>query len=124
MLQGVPVIDYDRLTLGGGAVVLRVLRQRRGRHRHRRGPGQVHAGQRHEDGPVALLNGSPTDNNATLFKEGYEKAIKDAGYNIAADQTCPTGTTPRPARSSSRCTPRPTVTSSASRQPTTVWVAR
>ena len=31
-------------------------------------------------GPVALLNGSPTDNNATLFKQGYEKAIKDAGY--------------------------------------------
>ena len=24
---------------------------------------------------VALLNGSPTDNNATLFKNGYEKVI-------------------------------------------------
>jgi D-xylose transport system substrate-binding protein len=38
---------------------------------------------------VALLNGSPTDNNATLFKQGYEKAIKDGGYTIAADQSVP-----------------------------------
>jgi D-xylose transport system substrate-binding protein len=43
----------------------------------------------HDNGPVALLNGSPTDNNATLFKQGYEKAIKDAGYTIAADQSVP-----------------------------------
>ena len=41
------------------------------------------------EGPVALLNGSPTDNNATLFKQGYEKAITDAGYTIAADQSVP-----------------------------------
>ena len=40
-------------------------------------------------GPVALLNGSPTDNNATLFKQGYETAIKQAGYTIAADQSVP-----------------------------------
>jgi D-xylose transport system substrate-binding protein len=38
---------------------------------------------------VALLNGSPTDNNATLFKQGYEAAIKAAGYTIAADQSVP-----------------------------------
>jgi D-xylose transport system substrate-binding protein len=42
-----------------------------------------------DSGPVALLNGSPTDNNATLFKQGYEKAITDAGYTIAADQSVP-----------------------------------
>ena len=38
---------------------------------------------------AALKNGSPTDSNATLFKEGYEKVIKDAGYTIAADQSVP-----------------------------------
>jgi D-xylose transport system substrate-binding protein len=38
---------------------------------------------------VALLNGSPTDNNATLFKQGHEKAITDAGYEVAADQSVP-----------------------------------
>ena len=38
---------------------------------------------------MALLNGSPTDNNATLFKEGYQKAITGAGYKVAADQSVP-----------------------------------
>ena len=39
--QGVPTIDYDRLTLGGGAAVLRLLRQRQGRQAAGRGPRQV-----------------------------------------------------------------------------------
>ena len=87
--QGVPVIDYDRLTLGGGAdyyvsfdnVAVGTAQ----------GEGLVKCMQANGDksGPVALLNGSPTDNNATLFKQGYEKAIKAAGYTIAADQSVP-----------------------------------
>src|SRR3954453_10232505 len=87
--QGVPVIDYDRLTLGGGAsyyvsfdnVAVGTAQ----------GQGLVKCMQANGDmsGPVALLNGSPTDNNATLFKQGYEKAIKDAGYSVAADQSVP-----------------------------------
>src|SRR3954463_9572407 len=87
--QGVPVIDYDRLTLGGGAsyyvsfdnVAVGTAQ----------GEGLVKCMQANGDssGDVALLNGSPTDNNATLFKQGYEKVIKDAGYNIAADQSVP-----------------------------------
>ena len=87
--QGVPTIDYDRLTLGGGAqyyvsfdnvaVGTKI------------GEGLVTCMQANSanSGPVALLNGSPTDNNATLFKQGYEKVIKDAGYTIAADQSVP-----------------------------------
>jgi len=87
--QGVPVIDYDRLTLGGGAsyyvsfdnvaVGTKI------------GEGLVQCMQKDGDksGPVALLNGSPTDNNATLFKQGYEKAITGAGYSVAADQSVP-----------------------------------
>ena len=87
--QGVPVIDYDRLTLGGGAAyyvsfdnvaVGTTI-----------GEGLVKCMQTNGNtsGPVALLNGSPTDNNATLFKQGYEKVIKDAGYTIADDQSVP-----------------------------------
>ena len=87
--QGVPVIDYDRLTLGGGsnyyvsfdnvAVGSKI------------GEGLVKCMQDNGnmDGPVALLNGSPTDNNATLFKQGYEKVVTDAGYTIADDQAVP-----------------------------------
>jgi D-xylose transport system substrate-binding protein len=87
--QGIAVIDYDRLTLGGGAdyyvsfdnvAVGDAI-----------GTGLVKCMQDNGDksGPVALLDGSPTDNNATLFKQGYEKAIKDAGYTVAADQAVP-----------------------------------
>ncbi len=83
---GIPVIDYDRLTLGGGAnyyvsfdnvAVGTAI-----------GEGLVKGMQANgkTSGPVVLLNGSPTDNNATLFKQGYEKVIKDAGYTVAADQ--------------------------------------
>ncbi|HSK26554.1 MAG TPA: substrate-binding domain-containing protein [Jiangellales bacterium] len=86
---GIPTIDYDRLTLGGGAsyyvsfdnvAVGTAI-----------GEGLVtclqDAGT--TTGSVVLLNGSPTDNNATLFKEGYETAITAAGYTIADDQSVP-----------------------------------
>ena len=87
--QGVPVIDYDRLTLGGGAnyyvsfdnvAVGTAI-----------GEGLVKCMKDNGDssGPVALLNGSPTDNNATLFKQGYEGAITDAGYKVSQDQAVP-----------------------------------
>jgi D-xylose transport system substrate-binding protein len=86
---GVPVIDYDRLTLGGGAqyyvsfdnvAVGTAI-----------GEGLVKclndAGI--TEGPVAYLNGSPTDNNATLFKEGYAAALEGAGFTPTADQAVP-----------------------------------
>ncbi len=87
--QGIKVIDYDRLTLGGGssyyvsfdnvAVGTTI------------GEGLVKCMQDNGNasGNVVLLNGSPTDNNATLFKQGYEKVIKDAGYTITEDQAVP-----------------------------------
>jgi D-xylose transport system substrate-binding protein len=86
---GIPTIDYDRLTLGGGAeyyvsfdnvAVGTAI-----------GEGLVSCLQADgvDEGDVVLLNGSPTDNNATLFKEGYEAAVTGAGYGIAADQSVP-----------------------------------
>jgi D-xylose transport system substrate-binding protein len=87
--QGVPVIDYDRLTLGGGAdYYVSFDNVKVGTAI---GDGLVKCMQQNgkNSGPVALLNGSPTDNNATLFKQGYEKAIKAAGYTVAADQSVP-----------------------------------
>ena len=87
--QGIKTIDYDRLTLGGDATyyvsfdnVAVGTAQGEGLVKCMQDLGK-------KDGPVALLNGSPTDNNATLFKQGYEAAIKGAGYTIAADQSVP-----------------------------------
>ncbi len=86
---GIPVIDYDRLTLGGGAkyyvsfdnvAVGTAI-----------GEGLVKGLQAagKTTGNVLELNGSPTDNNATLFKEGYDKAIKAAGYTVTDSQAVP-----------------------------------
>jgi D-xylose transport system substrate-binding protein len=72
---GIPTVDYDRLTLGGGAdvyvsfdnVAVGTLQ----------GEGLVRcieeAGTANPT--IAVLNGSPTDNNATLFKSGYDAII-------------------------------------------------
>jgi D-xylose transport system substrate-binding protein len=87
--QGIATIDYDRLTLGGNAqYYVSFDNVAVGTNI---GEGLVKCMQENGDdsGPVALLNGSPTDNNATLFKEGYEKAITDAGYEVTADQSVP-----------------------------------
>jgi D-xylose transport system substrate-binding protein len=87
--QGVPVIDYDRLTLGGGASYYVSFDNVAVGTAQGEGLVKCMKANGNDSGPVALLNGSPTDNNATLFKQGYEKAIKDAGYTIAADQSVP-----------------------------------
>jgi D-xylose transport system substrate-binding protein len=87
--QGVSVIDYDRLTLNGNAdYYVSFDNVAVGKNI---GEGLVKCMQDNgnKGGPVALLNGSPTDNNATLFKQGYEQAIKGAGFSVAADQSVP-----------------------------------
>lgn len=85
---GVAVIDYDRLTLGGGAdyyvsfdnVKVGALQ----------GQGLIDALQANgvTKGNIAFINGAATDNNATLFKQGYEQVIKDDGsYTVVGDQS-------------------------------------
>ncbi len=87
--QGVPVIDYDRLTLGGGADYYVSFDNVAVGTKIGEGLVKCMGDNGKSDGPVALLNGSPTDNNATLFKQGYEAAITGAGYTVAADQSVP-----------------------------------
>src|SRR2546430_7435633 len=73
--QGVATIDYDRRTLGGGAddyvsfdnVAVGKLQ----------GEGLVKCltDMKATKPKVAELNGSPTDNNATLFAQGYNSVL-------------------------------------------------
>ena len=86
---GVRTIDYDRLTLGGKAdFYVSFDNVAVGREI---GDGLVKClkDAKIESGGVVELNGSPTDNNATLFKQGYNKAITDAGYDILTSQAVP-----------------------------------
>jgi D-xylose transport system substrate-binding protein len=87
--QGIKTIDYDRLTLGGGAAVYVSFDNVAVGKAEGDGLVQCLKAQGVTSGTVDLLNGSPTDNNATLFKQGYEAAIKDAGFTIGEDQSVP-----------------------------------
>ncbi|HEY5142305.1 MAG TPA: substrate-binding domain-containing protein [Solirubrobacteraceae bacterium] len=72
--KGAKVIDYDRLTLGGGADYYTSFdNQRVGKLQ---GQGLVKCLSGRTKPVVATLNGSPTDNNATLFADGYNSILK------------------------------------------------
>ncbi|TDD50253.1 sugar ABC transporter substrate-binding protein [Nonomuraea terrae] len=91
--QGVATIDYDRLTLGGGAEYYVSFDNTK--VGQLQGEGLVKClTDKNADKPiVAYLNGSPTDNNATLFKNGYDGVLKpkfDAGeYVKGPEQSVP-----------------------------------
>jgi D-xylose transport system substrate-binding protein len=73
--KGVKVIDYDRLTLGGGADYYVSFNNTR--VGQLQGQGLVKCIQQSglSKPVVAELNGSPTDNNATLFASGYNSVL-------------------------------------------------
>src|SRR4051794_1140282 len=89
--QGVKVIDYDRLTLKGDSdFYVSFDNTKVGKLQ---GQGLVDCLGSKKGAKVAELNGSPTDNNATLFKQGYDSVLKpkfaDGSYKKVADQSVP-----------------------------------
>ena len=88
---GVKNIDYDRLTLGGAAdVYVSFDNVAVGKAQ---GEGIIKCLAGKKPASIIQLSGSPTDNNATLFKQGQDEAIKaavDAGdIKIAGSQAVP-----------------------------------
>jgi D-xylose transport system substrate-binding protein len=90
--QDVKVIDYDRLTLESPNVDYYVSFDNEAVGRLQ-GEGLVECMGDKSPADVAVLNGSPTDNNATLFKNGYDSVINakfDSGdWNEVDDQSVP-----------------------------------
>jgi D-xylose transport system substrate-binding protein len=90
--QDVKVIDYDRLTLDTDATDYYVSfdNEQVGKLQ---GEGLVDCMGDKQGAEVAVLNGSPTDNNATLFKQGYDSVINpkfDSGdWKEIDDQSVP-----------------------------------
>ncbi|GIH76613.1 sugar ABC transporter substrate-binding protein [Planobispora longispora] len=83
--QGVATIDYDRLTLGGGAAYYVSFDNTKVGTLQGEGLVKCLTDKKAEKPIVAYLNGSPTDNNATLFKNGYDGVLKpkfDAGEYV------------------------------------------
>jgi len=88
--QDVKVIDYDRLTLKGDSdYYVSFDNEKVGQLQ---GEGLVDC-LGDKKAAVAVLNGSPTDNNATLFKNGYDGVINpkfDSGdWTKVDDQSVP-----------------------------------
>jgi D-xylose transport system substrate-binding protein len=73
--HGVKVIDYDRLTLGGGADFYVSFNNTRVGQLQGQGLAKCIQQQGLSKPVVAELNGSPTDNNATLFASGYNSVL-------------------------------------------------
>jgi D-xylose transport system substrate-binding protein len=90
--QGVKVIDYDRLTLDTDATDYYVSFDNEAVGKLQ-GEGLVNCLEGANKPAVAVLNGSPTDNNATLFKNGYDSVInpkfESGEWTEVADQAVP-----------------------------------
>jgi D-xylose transport system substrate-binding protein len=90
---GVQTIDYDRLTLGGSAAAYVSFDNPKVGKLQGEGLVKCLTDKGVTKPAVAVLNGSPTDNNATLFASGYDAVIKpkfDAGdWTLVDDQSVP-----------------------------------
>ncbi|GGX97285.1 sugar ABC transporter substrate-binding protein [Streptomyces fructofermentans] len=91
--QGVATIDYDRLTLGGSAQYYVSFDNNAVGKLQGEGLSKCLSDMKAKKPIVATLNGSPTDNNATLFAEGYNGVLDPkyaAGeYVKGPDQSVP-----------------------------------
>lgn len=74
--RGVATIDYDRLTLGGSAEYYVSFDNVQVGKLQGEGLAKCLTEKGVQKPVVAYLNGSPTDNNATLFRQGYDSVLK------------------------------------------------
>ena len=87
---GVKLIDYDRLTLNGKTDVYVSFDNVAVGTAQGEGMIKCLGGADTAKGKnIIQLSGSPTDNNATLFKQGQDAAIKDSGINVVASEAVP-----------------------------------
>lgn len=88
---GIKSIDYDRLTLGGGASYYVSFDNVKVGELMGQGLITCLDKMGKKQANIVYINGDPTDNNAALFKSGYAKALKsklDSGtYKLVGDQT-------------------------------------
>jgi D-xylose transport system substrate-binding protein len=85
--EGVQTIDYDRLTLGGKAQYYVSFDNTEVGRLQGKGLAQCLGDK---DANIAFLNGSPDDNNATLFSNGAHEVLDEMkSYKQVAEQAVP-----------------------------------
>ncbi|XVU26306.1 sugar ABC transporter substrate-binding protein [Actinoplanes sp. CA-054009] len=90
---GIATIDYDRLTLKGGADYYVSFDNVKVGELQGQGLVDCLTAKKYTKPVVAELNGSPTDNNATLFAQGYNSVLDpkfaDGTYTKGPNQSVP-----------------------------------
>lgn len=85
--QGVTMVDYDRLTVGGNAdYYVSGDATEAGRLQAK---GLVEDLKGKDGARLAVLDGAPTDSFATDLKKGYTEVLKGSGLQVAAHQAVP-----------------------------------
>jgi D-xylose transport system substrate-binding protein len=88
--EGVRTIDYDRLTLGGSAEYYVSFDNTEVGRLQGQGLQQCLEAKGVTQGNIAFLNGSPDDNNATLFSSGAHEVLDPlTQYTQVAEQAVP-----------------------------------
>ena len=88
--EGVQTIDYDRLTLGGSAEYYVSFDNTAVGRLQGEGLAQCLEEQGVTEGNIAFLNGSPDDNNATLFSQGAHEVLDElTQFEQVAEQAVP-----------------------------------
>jgi D-xylose transport system substrate-binding protein len=82
--RGVKVIDYDRLTLGGDRSYYVSFNNVAVGTLIGKGLLSCITSWDVTNPVVFVMKGAPTDNNATLFAEGYDAVLNAAGYNTTS----------------------------------------
>jgi len=90
---GVKTIDYDRLTLKGSASYYVSFDNVAVGKLQGQGIKACLDAAGKKTASIVYLNGSPTDNNATLFKKGYDSVLRPSitskAYTLVDDQAVP-----------------------------------
>jgi D-xylose transport system substrate-binding protein len=90
---GIPTIDYDRLTINGGANYYVSFNNVKVGELQGQGLVKCLEDKKYTKPVVAELNGSPTDNNATLFAQGYDSVLNpkyaDGTFSKGPNQPVP-----------------------------------
>jgi D-xylose transport system substrate-binding protein len=82
--RGVKVIDYDRLTLGGDRAYYVSFNNVAVGTLIGKGLLSCITAWKVANPVVFVMKGAPTDNNATLFAQGYDTVLNGAGYNTTS----------------------------------------
>jgi len=87
--KGVPVVSYDRLVLEADVdYYVSFDNERVGELQARALVDRLRELGR-ERGSLVMINGSPTDNNASLFKRGAHRVIDGSGLRVGAEYDTP-----------------------------------